>query len=168
MPRTENDHRTPYAKAAGRRVTRGLELVAKIRAELYSVEQALSSGRYIYHTSLAELSVRLGATMAELEALEEMNEDAEAVAAIEEMSEATPDPAPLSEALEACLRAVAETRRGTYNVRTSDWVWESAARTRRIFLELEQMGFVKVHKGERSNHFIAEITNAGKTRARQL
>jgi hypothetical protein len=84
MPRTENDTRTPYQKATGRRVTRGLGLVASLRAELASVEAALASGRYIYHTSLAELATRLGTTMAELEALEEMHEDAEAVAKLEQ------------------------------------------------------------------------------------
>jgi len=84
MPRTANDKRTPYQKATGRRVARGLNLVLALDAELATVEAALTSGRYIYHTSLAEMAIRLSTTMAELEALEEMREDAEAVAKLEQ------------------------------------------------------------------------------------
>lgn len=83
MPRTENDTRTPYAKATARRVQRGLRLVEQMKAELFSIEQALGSGRYLYTTSIGGMAVRLGSTMAELEALEEMHDDAEAVAVIE-------------------------------------------------------------------------------------
>jgi hypothetical protein len=84
MPRTENDKRTPYARATSRRVTRGLRLVAEMKAELHQVEQALTSGRYIYTTNIGQSAVRLQATMAELEALEEMHDDAEAVARVEQ------------------------------------------------------------------------------------
>jgi hypothetical protein len=86
MPRTENDKRTPYARATDRRVTRGLRLVAEMQAELVAVRRALESGNYIYNTAIAASAANLQRTMGELEALEEMHDDAEAVAKVEQGS----------------------------------------------------------------------------------
>lgn len=155
MPRTENDKRTPYQKATGRRVTRALALVGQLRAELAVVEAALVSGRYVYHTSLAELATRLSTTMAELEALEEMNDDAEYVAALNKI----PVPDLDTDQREFLAELALE---GVHNAS------KSKERTRRIFLSLALLGLAREVVPEDSNAIFFEITPLGREIAGRL
>lgn len=161
MPRTENDKRTPYAKATARRVTRGLDLVGKIRAELATVEAALISGLYVYHTSLAELAARLGATMAELEALEEMHDDTEAVAKLAEHQAAHEDPDDLRPQERNWLRELAAGPRDSGEIAAQ---WRETGRGTGFILNLESLvirGLATSRPVGDGEGRIYEITDAG-------
>jgi hypothetical protein len=155
MPRTENDKRTPYAKAAERRVARGLKLVAEMKAELYQVEQALGSGRYIYTTNIGAAAVRLQVTMAELEALEEMHDDIQAVAKLA----ATPNPE-LSPDQREFLAELA--------VSGAVSVSRSVQAIKNMYQSLASRGLAREVVPDNSNAHFFEITDAGRELAGRL
>jgi len=163
MPRTENDTRTPYQKATGRRVQRGLRLVEEMKAELFNIERALLSGQFIYTTGIGEQAARLHATMSELDALSEMHDDAEAVAAMARIPDMD-----LNEAQSECLTQIDKAKLAIYNPRTAEWVWENQVATTRIFRELADMGLVREIAPDHSNALYFEITQLGREIAGRL
>jgi hypothetical protein len=156
MPRRENDQRTPYQKATARRVQRGQDLVEKMKAELYHVERALGSGNYLYTTGIGEMAVRLQATLAELEALEEMHDDAGAVAALAgDRMELTPEQNSL-------LRRLAHSEHGAIWLLTHKSPPVVSQELIQVYEDLAAKGLVKetTYGDSRGRYF--EITDAGR------